>query len=71
MTEIEAEFRADLQKLLNRYGAELEASNHWEGYAECGQDIRMIVDIPAKYDDDHSCLQEYVQIDLGTFVYHD
>lgn len=70
MTEVEAEFRKELQNLLNRYGAELEASDHWEGYAECGQDIRMIVDIPAKYDEDHNCIQEYVTIDLGAFVCH-
>lgn len=62
------EFREDLQNLLNKYGAELEASDHWTGYSECGQDIRMIVTIEAIYDENNNCVQEWTEIDLGSWM---
>lgn len=47
-------FKTELQALLDRYGADLEAKDHWQGYAECGEDVRMTVDVPAIYDADHN-----------------
>lgn len=67
--QIEQEFRAELQALLDKYGAELEAKDHWQGYAECGEDVRMTVDIPAIYDADHSRLRERTEIDLGNYLW--
>ena len=64
--QVEQAFRADLQALLDKYGAELSAEDHWTGYAECGADVRMTVDVPAIYDADHNCAREYTEIDLGT-----
>ena len=65
---VEARFMRDLQALLAKYGeAELSAEDHWTGYAECGQDIRMTVFIPATYDDDGDILKDSAEIDLGKF----
>ncbi len=64
--EVAAAFRADLQALLDKYGAELDAKDCYVGYSECGSDIRMIVTIPAIYGDDHcGPLSEWTEIDLG------
>lgn len=68
--QVSLEFRQDLQALLAKYGAEteLEASDHWTGYAECGQDVRMVVYIPGLYDDNHDCVREPTEVDLGDRV---
>ena len=66
--QVESEFRAELQSLLDKYGAELEAKDHWQGYAECGEDVRMTVSIDGIYDD-CEVVQEWTEIDLGSVVY--
>jgi hypothetical protein len=58
-------FKAELQALLDRYGAQIEADDHYQGYPECGEDVRMTVNVPAIYDADNNCLREYTEIDLG------
>lgn len=45
--EIEAEFRKEFQALVDKYKAEVEIKDHWQGYAECGQDIKCMVYIGA------------------------
>jgi hypothetical protein len=67
--QISAAFKAELQALLDKYNAELEAKDHWQGYSECGEDVRMIVDIPAIYDSKHNCMREYTEIDLGGYIW--
>lgn len=67
--QVEQAFRADLQALLDKYGAELSAKDHWTGYAECGEDVRMTVEVPAIYDADYNCAREYTEIDLGTWQF--
>lgn len=62
--QVSKEFINDLKALLKRYNAEIEADDHWRGYAECGRDIRMTVSIPGVYQDGET-IQEYVEIDLG------
>jgi len=37
-------FLEDLLALLEKYGAEFSSDDHWQGYAECGQDIRITVE---------------------------
>lgn len=64
--DVASEFRAELQELLDKWGAEMEATDHWQGYAECGEDIRITVDIPAIWTANHDCLREYVEIDFGS-----
>jgi hypothetical protein len=66
--EIEREFTAELKALLAKYGAELEAEDHWMGYAECGEDVRMTVTIESKWDEHGEQQSEFVEIDLGTVV---
>ena len=66
--QITQAFKSELQALLDKYGAELSARDMWEGYPECGEDVRMLVDVPAIYDADHNCLREYTEIDLGSLV---
>jgi len=72
-TEIEAEFRAELAALLARYNdpktrlndATLEADDHYRGYPECGEDVRMTVEIPGIYDGEGNCLRPWTTINLG------
>lgn len=63
--EIEKQFRAELQALLNKWGAEIEARDYWQGYAECGEDVRMTAVIGAVYDGDRIMLRPDVEINLG------
>ena len=61
--QIERAFRADLRSLLDkiRRGA---WPDHWRGYAECGEDVRMTVTIEGKWDKDGGrCMNN--EIDLG------
>ena len=46
----------------------LEASDVYPGYPESGQDIRMIVIIPAIYGVDNDVEREWTEIDFGNFV---
>ena len=66
--QITQAFKAELQALLDKYGADLSARDTWEGYPECGEDVRMHVNVPSIYDADHNCLREYTEIDLGSWV---
>jgi len=38
------EFMGKLVDLFNEYNAEIIAEDHYQGYAECGSDIRMTID---------------------------
>ena len=67
--QVEQAFKAELQALLDKYVAELEAADHWQGYAECGKDVRMEVTIPAIYDVDGDCLREFTCINLGKCIF--
>jgi hypothetical protein len=67
--EIEASFRADLKALLTKYKAEITTEDHYNGYAECGEDIRMTVNIGSVYAKDNcECIQEYTEFDLGRWI---
>lgn len=63
--QVKVSFMSELRALLDKYQARIEAEDHWIGYAECGEDVRMEVDIPAIYDESHECLREATCIDLG------
>lgn len=65
--EVKEKFLAELRELFGKYDAEIEASDHWMGYAECGEDIRMTVEIPAVYDKNNDCIREAASIDLGEY----
>ena len=66
--QVTQEFRTELQALLDKYGADMEARDHWQGYAECGSDVRITVDVPGIYDRDNNCVREYTEIDLGSWI---
>jgi hypothetical protein len=66
--QIEAEFLQELQELLRKWDATLEAEDHFVGYPECGQDIRMTVYIPQVYDGYGNIEREGVEINLGKFT---
>lgn len=70
--EVTYEFLTKLKLLLREYSiggqeATIEAEDHYLGYAECGEDIRMTVDIPSIYSSDGECLREWTEIDLGRY----
>ena len=52
-------FLKDLTALLDKYDACLEAKDHYQGYPECGQDVRMTAFI-SPYSE--------IEIDLGGYV---
>lgn len=52
-------FLEDLLTLIEKYGAEFECCDHWEGYAECGQGVRIAVEL-----DDYSI----PEIDFGKHI---
>lgn len=64
--QIEAAFRTELQALLDKYGAELEAKDHYSGCPGCGEDVRMTVDIPAIWSKDGDLVREGAEINLGS-----
>ena len=45
--QVEIEFRAELAALLKKWDATLSAEDHYPGWPECGEDVRMTVSIPA------------------------
>lgn len=65
--QIEQSFMDDLHALLDKYNAELEAADHYIGYPECGEDIRVTVTIPARYEN-NECTHEFTEIDLGRYI---
>jgi len=70
--EVTQEFLTKLKSLLREYSTEdieatIEAEDHYPGYPECGEDIRMTVDIPSTYSPEGECLREWTEIDLGQY----
>ena len=66
--EVEAAFRAEFQALLDKYSAVVKAEDHWQGYAECGEDVRITVEIKSVYSGSE-LIQEYTEIDFGHGVW--
>lgn len=66
--QIEQAFREELQALLDKYGAELEAKDHYQGWSECGEDVRMTVYIPGVCKDGDP-VREWTEIDLGSHLW--
>lgn len=58
--DTDSEFRADLQALLDKYGAEL----CYEERGLRGGDIHIVVDVPSIWVD-HELVREWTEIDLG------
>lgn len=67
--EITKQFKAELQALLDKYGAELDAEDHYAGWIQSGEDIRMTAYIPTQYDASYNMIRESANIDLGKRMY--
>ena len=57
MRTTEDDFKEELKALLRKYSAIISAADHWQGYAECGSDVRMTVEFPYPHND----------LDLGSY----
>jgi hypothetical protein len=67
MTEEEAvaAFSAEVSALLTRWRATISAADHWSGYPECGEDIRMTASIEVMHPDGYP---RFMDIDLGRYL---
>jgi hypothetical protein len=66
--DVAESFKKDLRELLAKYDAEMEADDHYRGYPECGEDIRITVTIPSIYDHKGDTIRPWTEVDLGRFV---
>ncbi len=67
--QVKEKFIGELKALLSKYGASIEAEDHFSGYAECGEDVRMTVVIPGVYDPANGdVMREWTEIDLGRTI---
>lgn len=69
---VKESFLKDFKELLNKYSAkeypaEISCEDHYMGYAECGEDVRMTVIIPGIYDENGNIAREHTEIDLGRY----
>ena len=64
-TQVAEEFMAELRGLLNKWDAEISAEDHFKGYPECGEDVRITITIPSKYDENGEYTREWTEIDIG------
>jgi hypothetical protein len=67
MNAMALEFMGKLDALLREYGARISAEDHWQGYAECGSDVRITIDIPSVYTPEGHFVREGIDIDLGRY----
>ncbi len=65
--EIEAEFKKEFQALVDKYKAEVEIKDHWQGYAECGQEIKCMVYIGETYNEEFETISECCEFELGNY----
>lgn len=56
-------FLTELKNLLEKYNTQITADDHWEGYAECGQDIKMTIDCSYEVQDIE---MSYIDVDFIT-----
>ncbi len=66
--KVEDAFLKDLKVLLVKHRATFEVDDHWTGYAECGKDLRLTVEIPPVWDKDGQLVNAGVDINLGTYI---
>ena len=74
--EVTQAFLIDLKALLQKYSngvssCEIEAEDHYSGYPECGEDVRMTVTVPSIYTPEGETIREWTEIDLGRWFTHE
>ena len=37
-------FKKELAELMKKYGVRITASDEWQGYSECGEDIQILIE---------------------------
>lgn len=67
-SQIIADFKEDLQSLLQKYNAILYIEDPWKWSTESENELRILVEIPSKYDDNGSTIQNGFNIDLGDYI---
>lgn len=62
-------FLSELRELMKRHGVtEIIADDHWTGYPECGQDIRITATIDSIWEGT-DLKRPYIEINLGKGFY--
>jgi len=64
MSERTQQFKQELINLCRKYDCEIEARDHWTGYAECGQDVRITVE----FNGDYSAEIPFESLDLASYI---
>lgn len=62
------EFITKLRALLVEFDARLTAEDHYPGYAECGEDIRITVEMQGNYDEAKGDCKPWVAVNVGKWV---
>lgn len=66
MIDRREEFKSELNELLKKYRCDIYASDEWEGYPECGEDIQIRVE----FDYNTNIGDEYLEdLKFGTSFY--
>lgn len=65
--EIEKEFREDLRLLLKKYNAEMSIEYDMKGWNQ-REGATISAEISGIYNEDGETLQDFVSIDLGSFI---
>lgn len=68
MNETEKQFIKELTDLLKRWNAEIEAEDHYPGYAECGEDVRMTARLDGLYNERGELIREPCEINLEASI---
>lgn len=63
-TSIEESFKQEFQALLKKYNAEIQVDDFWQGYSECGSDVRAEIYIPAGWDKEGNLISKSECFDL-------
>ena len=53
-------FIEDFKNLLDKHGATISAKDHFQGYAECGEDIRITIDLSQGFN--------FAELDFGSYI---
>jgi len=61
-------FETELRALLQKHRCTLTVDNHWTGYPECGQDLRLTADIDTRWDENGDLISLGGTLNLGTHV---
>jgi hypothetical protein len=65
MSERTDNFKAELAALCRKYHCDITAEDHYQGYPECGEGIRMTVNFDGDYTVDPVLPDE--ELDLGRY----